>query len=204
MIHAESAHTRLGNRRAFLRAAGILGLSNPLILLAGCQDEKKQSKAGSVSSPPQNGARVHTVKMVSQEDQHFFDPDRLWVQPGDTVKWVLQSMVHTTTAYHPKFFDKPLRIPEKAEPWHSGVLLEPGQSYERKFEIEGVYNYYCTPHQSLGMVGIIVVGKPVDGPGLMLPEKMANMGGMMMAGMLYEPEVKKLTELVQWAKKLGT
>ena len=202
MVHAESTDTPLWNRRAFLRALGALSFAGTSILLAGCQHEKKQSKASSVGPSAKNESRVYTVKMVSQEDKHFFDPDRLWIQPGDTVKWVLQSMVHTTTAYHPQYFDKPLRIPEKAEPWHSGVLLEPGQSYERKFEMKGVYNYYCTPHQSLGMVGIIVVGKPVDGPGLMLPEKPMNMGGMMMAGMMYEPEVKKLTELVQWAKQL--
>jgi len=196
-IHKQTLH-----RRAFLRAAGILSLSSPLVLLAGCEHEKKQPKARSVSPPSSNEPRVHEVKMVSQEDKHFFDPDRLWIQPGDTVKWVLHSMVHTATAYHPQYFGKPLRIPEKAELWHSGVLLETGKSYERKFEIEGVYNYYCTPHQSLGMVGIIVVGKPVDGPGLMIPQGM-KMEGMMMEGMLYEQEIEKLTELIQWAKKLS-
>lgn len=63
-----------------------------------------------------------------------------------------------------------------------------------------MYNYYCTPHQSLGMVGIIVVGRPVDGPGLTVPEAMPQ--GMMMEGMIYEREMEKLAELVRWAKQL--
>ncbi len=187
------------NRRTFLRAIGALGLVGPSILLAGCKHEKSQTSAKGLPSA-KDEPKLRTVMMVSQEDKHFFEPDRLWIQPGNTVKWILQSMVHTTTAYHPEYFDKPLRIPEKAEPWHSGVLLEPGQSYERKFDVEGVYNYYCTPHQSLGMVGIIVVGRPVDGPGLTVPEAMPQ--GMMMEGMIYEREMEKLAELVRWAKQL--
>ncbi|MCL7418443.1 MAG: plastocyanin/azurin family copper-binding protein, partial [Halalkalicoccus sp.] len=25
---------------------------------------------------------------------------------------------------------------------------------------EGVYHYYCTPHESLGMIGSVIVGEP--------------------------------------------
>ncbi|MBI1729332.1 hypothetical protein HYR53_01755 [Candidatus Acetothermia bacterium] len=143
------------------------------------------------------------MQMVNDGDKDFFDPDRLHIQLGDSVKWILKAGVHTTTSYHPKFFSKPMRIPEQAEPWHSGVLKDEGQSFELQFHVEGVYNYYCTPHQSLGMVGIIVVGKPVDGPGLSpLPDPMTA-GGPMMEGMLYPREVTKLVELVDWAKKLN-
>jgi plastocyanin len=188
------------SRRKLLRLVGVLGLTSLSVSLMGCQHEKKPTKTE--EAPQLRDSKVHVVQMVSAGEKHFFDPDRLRIQPGDTVKWVLHSMVHTTTAYHPEFFDKPLRIPEKAQPWHSGVLTEIGQSFEQAFDVEGVYNYYCTPHQSLGMVGIIVVGKPVDGPGLMLPEMMPMKEGMMMEGMIYEREMEKLAELVQWAKQL--
>lgn len=189
----------LWNRRAFLRAAGIVSLVGPSILLEGCKHENR-----SATTEQAQRSLVQTVRMVSDDKGHIFYPDRLRVQPGDTVKWVLQSGVHTSTAYHPDFFDKPLRIPEKAKPWHSGVLKEIGQSFELKFEVGGVYNYYCTPHQSLGMVGIIVVGEPLDGPGLMLPEDIMESEGMMTEGMLYERERQKLIELVEWAKKLNS
>jgi plastocyanin len=190
------------NRRTFLRTVGVLSLAGPAVLLASCKHDKKPSEAGDAPQPPKDQAQIHIVRMVTDGERHFFDPDRLVIRPGDKVKWVLQSMVHTTTAYHPQFFGKPLRIPEQAEPWHSGVLTEIGQSYERTFEVEGVYNYYCTPHQSLGMVGIIVVGKPLDGPGLVPPEMMPMEEGIMMEGMIYEREAEKLMELIEWVKAL--
>ena len=31
----------------------------------------------------------------------WFDPIGLHIEPGQTVRWVVQSNVHTTTAYHP-------------------------------------------------------------------------------------------------------
>ena len=184
------------NRRRFLLAAGML---SPLALLMGCNHQKGQLQSKNEPQLPEIKAKTHVVQMATEGEQHFFDPDRLFIQPGDTVRWVLRFHVHTTTSYHPDYFSKPPRIPEKAQPWHSGVLTEVGQSYERRFEIEGVYNYYCTPHQSLGMVGIIVVGKPLDGPGL-TPPAMMQMEGMMVEGMIYEREAEKLMELIEWAK----
>ena len=72
---------------------------------------------------------------------------------------------HTTTAFHPTNSELvggelPLRIPEGAEPWHSGMLgLDAGTQYERRFAIEGVYDYLCQPHYGFGMVGRLVVGQ---------------------------------------------
>lgn len=197
-----STNAQRWNRRAFLRIFGLLSLAGPAFLLIGCQNQKAQTSTGPVSQPP--APRTHVVQMVSDGQGHFFNPDRLRIQTGDRVKWVLQSGVHTSTAYHPQYFDKPLRIPEKAEPWHSGVLKVSGQSFEWKLDVEGVYNYYCTPHQSLGMVGIIVVGKPIDGPGMAPVPDMMEMEDMMTEGMLYEREKAKLEELISWAKTLNS
>ena len=62
-----------------------------------------------------------------------------------------------------------LRIPEGAEPWDSGVLQtqapEKGSTFEHTFTQEGVYDYFCRPHEAAGMVGRIVVGRPLEGPG---------------------------------------
>lgn len=97
--------------------------------------------------------------------EHYFDPVGLWVPVGATVRWVLHSGVHGATAYHPAFFGKPLRIPKEAKPWDSGMLSVPGQWYAYTFTVEGVYDYYCLPHEAMGMVGRIVVGEPRPGPG---------------------------------------
>ena len=194
------ARAQWWNRRTFLRALGMLGLATPTLLLWGCKPQNQSAQSSQPTKPTES--KVHTVQMVSSEKASFFDPDRLHIQIGETVRWILQSGTHTTTSYHPAFFKKPLRIPEKATPWHSGVLKDAGQIFELKFDVEGVYNYYCTPHQSLGMEGIIVVGKPLDGPGLGPLPDMNMAGGPMTEGMLYPHEIEKLTELVAWAKKL--
>lgn len=72
--------------------------------------------------------------------------------------------MHTTTAYHPKNDLHSLRIPERAEPWDSRFLVDPGRHFEVTLTVPGVYDYFCAPHEFAGMVGRIVVGRPT-GPG---------------------------------------
>jgi plastocyanin len=112
------------------------------------------------------GARPVEIHMRASErgEQVWFDPIGVWIAPGQTLRWVLHHDVHTTTAYHPKNAQHSLRIPEAAEPWDSGFLLKPGAAFERTFTVEGVYDYYCMPHEAAGMVGRLVVGRP-GGPG---------------------------------------
>ncbi len=94
----------------------------------------------------------------------WFDPIGLYVEPGQTVRWVVDSNVHTTTAYHPRNDGHSLRIPEGAVPWDSGFLVNPGDRFEVTLTVEGVYDYFCAPHEAAGMVGRLVVGRPA-GPG---------------------------------------
>ena len=95
-----------------------------------------------------------------------FDPVGILVQPGDTVRWIMDSPgnPHTTTAYHPRNGRHSLRIPEGAKPWDSGYLVQPGKHFDVTLTVPGVYDYYCTPHEGAGMVGRIIVGDP-RGPG---------------------------------------
>ena len=92
-----------------------------------------------------------------------FDPVGMLLQPGQTVRWICDANVHTTTAYSPKNDDHSLRIPTDAQAWASDFLL-PGQHFEVKLTVEGVYDYYCAPHEMAGMVGRLIVGHP-GGPG---------------------------------------
>jgi plastocyanin len=94
----------------------------------------------------------------------WFDPIGLLIEPGQTVRWVTEANVHTSTAYHPANDGHALRIPEAAEPWDSGYLVEPGDQFEVTLTVEGVYDYFCTPHEIAGMVGRIIVDRP-SGPG---------------------------------------
>ncbi len=91
----------------------------------------------------------------------WFDPIGVHVQPGQTVRWTNRDRgnSHTATSYHPDVFDRPRRIPEGAKPWDSDYLL-PGASFSVTLAVEGVYDFYCVPHEHAGMVGRVVVGWP--------------------------------------------
>ena len=139
------------SRRAYLKAStlALVGLGTPLPLFSGQATSKPLEIRmwGSL-----DGAKVG------------FDPIGLAIAPGQTVRWVLDSSVHTTTAYHPKNGGHSLRIPEAAAPWDSGYLVNPGDPFELTLTVEGVYDYFCLPHEMAGMVGRIIVGQPT-GPG---------------------------------------
>lgn len=106
---------------------------------------------------------VVEIEMVRGEEFTFVnDPIGIHVEPGTTIRFTSVQASHTATAYHPDN-GKDLRIPEGAEPWDSGSVA-PGQSYEVTLEVEGVYDYYCAPHEHLGHVGRIIVGDPDASP----------------------------------------
>ncbi len=104
------------------------------------------------------------MKSDPQGSEVWFDPIGVYIEPGQTVRWIVMDNVHTTTAYHPKNDMHSLRIPESATPWDSGFLVNKGDHFDLTLTVEGVYDYFCMPHEQAGMVGRIVVGKPA-GPG---------------------------------------
>ena len=110
-------------------------------------------------------APVETVEMrgTARGDHVWFSPRGLAVAPGTTVRFVNRDKgnSHTSTAYHPAFFDRKRRIPKAAQPWDSDYLL-PDESFEVTLTVPGVYDYYCVPHEMAGMAGRIVVGVPAD------------------------------------------
>lgn len=116
-----------------------------------------------VGLPTAKAAQVIEISMQGKPDgSHvWFDPIGIHVKAGQTIRWTNRDAgnSHTVTAYHPSIFDRPLRIPAKAAPFDSDYLL-PGESFSQTFVEEGVYDYYCVPHEHAGMVGRIVVGTP--------------------------------------------
>lgn len=111
----------------------------------------------------QTASKTYVVEMYD----FYFDPPGLFLQPGDRVIWVLVEDVttagHSATTYHPTQ-DKELRIPQAAKYWNSGLLHMSGETFEQRFEMPGVYDYFCIPHETDGMVGRLVV-KEATGPG---------------------------------------
>jgi plastocyanin len=111
---------------------------------------------------PRAAGRTVEVRMVSDTlgTRVGFDPIGLHVAPGTTVRWVVEANVHTSSAYHPANGRHSLRIPSGAQPWDSGYLVNPGEHFDVTLTVEGVYDYFCLPHEAAGMVGRIVVGQP--------------------------------------------
>jgi plastocyanin len=103
------------------------------------------------------------IRMQGNADgsQVWFNPIGLRIKPGQTIRWVNldPGNSHTATAYHPKNFERPLRIPKGAEPWNSDYLL-PNESFSVTLKDEGVYDFFCVPHEHASMVGRIIVGEP--------------------------------------------
>ncbi len=120
--------------------------------------------AGLAAAPALRAAAGRVVEIRMSGDplgaRVWFDPVGVRVEPGTTVRWVVERHVHTTTAYHPASGRKPRRIPEGAVPWNSGYLVNPGDRFEVTLTVPGVYDYFCQPHEAAGMVGRIVVGRP--------------------------------------------
>jgi rare lipoprotein A (peptidoglycan hydrolase) len=120
------------------------------------------------SAPASPDGDVVEIRIHGSPDgsHAWFDPVGVLVQPGQTVRWINLDPVyqHTTTAYHPQNSDHSLGIPKVAAPWNSDYLRS-NETFSIRLTEEGVYDYFCIPHEKGGMMGRIVVGHPVGPTG---------------------------------------
>jgi len=96
------------------------------------------------------------VEVKGTDTDARFDPVVVAVNPGDVIQFVVRQGIHTVTAYHPKN-RRPQRIPASAHPFASG-LMEQGDEWFLSISEEGVYDYFCLPHEKLGHAGRIIAG----------------------------------------------
>lgn len=98
-----------------------------VVLVSGCT----QSQAP--SQPQQSFVEVNIKDFA-------FDPETVKINPGTTVRWTNKGdSVHTVV------FDDGV----------SSGKLKKGDTFERTFSENGVYNYYCSIHPS--MKGTVIV-----------------------------------------------
>lgn len=118
------------NRRQMLATTGA-GLT---ALVAGCS-----------GGDDDDGGETHEVT-VGPDGDLSFDPDSLSIDAGDTVEFVWDSDGHDIEVTD---------APDDSD-W-DGVsdLQDEGYTHEHTFEVEGTYEYTCTPHD--GMDGTITV-----------------------------------------------
>lgn len=91
---------------------------------------------------------VSAKKYVIKNSGNSFYPSTLTeVEIGDTIRWEWVNGTHTTTS---------LNIPDGASSWDS-PLSSSNTFFEYVIKESGTYNYKCTPHESLGMLGSFTV-----------------------------------------------
>ncbi|PYO97944.1 MAG: hypothetical protein E6K55_14160 [Gemmatimonadetes bacterium] len=115
------------------------------------------SPVGAQSPPPPPARpRVIVVRMVERVPYGIaFDPVRVSAQPGDTVRFVQAGgMPHNV-----EFRSVPMAA-DLGELRVGPMLVSVGQTYDVVIDGRfppGKYVYVCTPHEVLGMAGIIYV-----------------------------------------------
>ncbi|WP_440999278.1 cupredoxin domain-containing protein [Fodinibius sp. SL11] len=97
-----------------------------------------------------------TVEVKGTDADARFDPVVVAVNPGDVIEFIVREGLHTVTAYHPTN-RRPKRIPDLAKPFDSG-LMEQGDQWFLNIKEEGVYDYFCLPHEKMGHVGRVIAG----------------------------------------------
>ena len=91
------------------------------------------------------------VKMLNKgtEGLMVFEPALVKIEPGDTVKFVATDKSHNAETIKNM-------LPEGAAPF-AGKMSE---DVAVTFDKSGVYGIKCMPHYAMGMVALVVVGKP--------------------------------------------
>ncbi|MDC0216466.1 pseudoazurin [Candidatus Pelagibacter sp.] len=91
-----------------------------------------------------------TVEMLNKQGKEsmVFSEKVVRINIGDTVFWKATDKGHNVE------FIKKGGVPEGVEKFKSKF----NKDVEFKFDISGIYAYWCTPHKSMGMIGFVVVG----------------------------------------------
>lgn len=95
-------------------------------------------------------AETVEVKMGADNGMLAFQPAKVTIKAGDTVKWVNNKL-----APHNVVFDSSVKNADKLS--HKGLAFSPGESFQVTFPEPGEYPYYCEPHRGAGMTGTIIV-----------------------------------------------
>jgi plastocyanin len=84
-----------------------------------------------------------------------YEPKSITIEPGDTVRWVLNGneRTHTVTARNGAFDS-------------GAVFTSSGAVYERRFDTGGTWDYSCQAHKDCcQMQGSVRVGRDAPPPG---------------------------------------
>lgn len=104
------------------------------------------------SAGAQDAPVVHEVQMLNAnpddpKQKMVFAPDIVRAKVGDTVRFLPVDKQHFSQSYDDV-------LPAGAEGWKGKM----NQEMDLVLAADGAYAYKCTPHEAMGMVGLILVG----------------------------------------------
>ena len=99
-------------------------------------------------SQPSFGAD-QTIEMLNKlgKEHMVYSKKIVNIEVGDTVFWKSK-----TSGHNVEFIKN--GTPSGVEKFKSKI----NKDAQYKFEIPGIYAYWCTPHKGMGMIGFVVVG----------------------------------------------
>jgi plastocyanin len=114
--------------------------------------------SGPATAASQSNPQSQPLTIGMTDAPYRYTPAMLTVPRGTSVTWTtLGSDPHTVTDDPSKAVNPAdASLPAGVQPWDSG-FVNSGQSYSQTFTVPGTYNYFCIPHESLGMVATIIV-----------------------------------------------
>lgn len=90
-----------------------------------------------------------TIEMLNKRDdgaKMVYSEDIARIDVGDTITWVPTSKGHNV-----EFIAGP-------DGWKAPKKSKLNKEVEITFDTPGVYLYQCTPHKSMGMIAVVIVG----------------------------------------------
>ena len=95
-------------------------------------------------------AESHTIEMLNKSGNEMmvYSKKIVKVNVGDTVSWKA-----TTKGHNVEFIRN--GTPGGVGKFKSKMNVD----VDYKFEVPGIYAYWCTPHKAMGMIGFVVVGE---------------------------------------------
>ena len=94
-------------------------------------------------------ASDQTIDMLNKlgKEHMVYSKKIVKIEIGDTIFWKAKTRGHNVE------FIKD-GVPKGVEKFRSAL----NKDTEYKFEIPGIYAYWCTPHKGMGMIGFVIVG----------------------------------------------
>jgi halocyanin-like protein len=142
-------------RTGLVAGAGVAGLGGATTAAAQSDYDGWLSDVSNYdgTTVDRTGQDEVTVRVGTQANggAFGFGPPAVRVSPGTTVvwQWTGEGNQHN--------------VVDEAGAFESDLASEAGYTFEHTFESEGTFKYYCQPHETVGMKGVVVVGEAPGG-----------------------------------------